>query len=536
MTSTPVKRNIKPLFNSRTMAIMGRFWSSETLVMVTLSVIVGAGAGLGTIIFIRMITFFNNLFFGKGQLLGLPGRTYVILLPVLGGLIVGPLVHFIAPEAKGHGVPEVLTAIATRGGRIRPVVVLVKALGSAITIGSGGSVGREGPIVQIGAALGSTIGQAFKLNERRIITLVASGAAAGIAATFNAPIAGVMFAIEVILGDIGIRYLSTMVISAVTASVISRAVLGDFPAFTVPAYTLNNPWELVLYLGLGIVCGLGAMLFVRTLYFMEDVFDHWKFPPYLKPAVGGLGLGVLGFFLPQVFGTGFDTIGNVLTGKIGLTLLVILIFGKILATTLTLGSGASGGVFAPALFTGAVLGGAFGQIAQWIFPGLPASSGAYAMVGMAAVFAGAARAPITAIIILFEMTQNYHIILPLMAATIVSTIIAQRLEPESIYTLKLKLRGIALRQKNDENPLQSILIEDAMTPLSETVTVSPDISLGELAKLFQETSHHGFIVIENGELFGMVTLADLEEAIHTNKIEATIRDTMHAKRLYCLSG
>lgn len=436
----------------------------------------------------------------------------------------GPLVHFIAPEAKGHGVPEVLTAIATRGGRIRPVVVLVKALGSAITIGSGGSVGREGPIVQIGAALGSTIGQAFKLNERRIITLVASGAAAGIAATFNAPIAGVMFAIEVILGDIGIRYLSTMVISAVTASVISRAVLGDFPAFTVPAYTLNNPWELVLYLGLGIVCGLGAMLFVRTLYFMEDVFDHWKFPPYLKPAVGGLGLGVLGFFVPQVFGTGFDTIGNVLTGKIGLTLLVILIFGKILATTLTLGSGASGGVFAPALFTGAVLGGAFGQIAQSIFPGLPASSGAYAMVGMAAVFAGAARVPITAIIILFEMTQNYHIILPLMAATIVSTIIAQRLEPESIYTLKLKLRGIALRQKNDENPLQSIMVEDAMTPLSETVTVTPDISLGELAKLFQETSHHGFIVMENGDLFGMVTLADLEEAIHTNKIEATIRE------------
>jgi CIC family chloride channel protein len=524
MVNKAINLKFKTLVNGQYKAIMSRFWSSETLVMVTFSVIVGLGAGLGTIIFIRMITFFNTIFFGYGKLLGLPGNTYVILLPILGGLIVGPLIHYLAPEAKGHGVPEVLTAIATKGGRIRPVVVLVKALGSAITIGSGGSVGREGPIVQIGAALGSTIGQVFKLSDRRIITLVASGAAAGIAATFNAPIAGVMFAIEVILGDFDIKNLSTMVISAVTASVVGRAVLGDFPAFTVPAYELNSPWELPLYLGLGIVAGFGAMLFMKTLYLMEDVFDNWKFPPYLKPAVGGLGLGLLGFFVPRVFGTGFDTIGSVLTGNIGFMLLVILIFGKILATTLTLGSGSSGGVFAPALFTGAVLGGAYGQIAQWIFPGLPASSGAYAMVGMAAVFAGAARAPITAIIILFEMTQDYHIILPLMAATIVSTIIAHRLEPESIYTLKLKLRGIATRQKKDENPLRSILVEDAMTPASEMVTVTPDISLRELVNLFQETSHHGFIVMKNDELYGMVTLSDLEEAMKNGKMEATIND------------
>jgi CIC family chloride channel protein len=524
LANKEIPPKIKALLNGPYKAIMSRFWSSETLVMVTFAVIVGLGAGLGTIIFIRMITFFNTIFFEDGKLLGFPGNTYVILLPILGGLIVGPLIHFLAPEAKGHGVPEVLTAIATKGGRIRPVVVLVKALGSAITIGSGGSVGREGPIVQIGAALGSTIGQFFKLSEKRIITLVASGAAAGIAATFNAPIAGVMFAIEVILGDFGIKNLSTMVISAVTASVVSRAVLGDFPAFIVPAYRLNSPWELPLYLGLGVVAGLGAMLFMKTLYFMEDVFDHWKFPPYLKPAVGGLGLGLLGFLVPRVFGTGFDTIGNVLTGNVGLTLLIVLIFGKILATTLTLGSGASGGVFAPALFTGAVLGGAYGQIAQWVFPGLPASSGAYAMVGMAAVFAGAARAPITAIIILFEMTQDYHIILPLMAATVVSTIIASRLEPESIYTLKLKLRGIVTSQKKDVNLLQSILVEDVMTPASEMVTVTPDISLKELAHLFQETSHHGFVVMKNDELYGMVTLSDLEEAITNNNMEATVEE------------
>jgi CIC family chloride channel protein len=315
-----------------------------------------------------------------------------------------------------------------------------------------------------------------------------------------------------------------MVISAVTASVVSRAVLGDFPAFTVPVYKLNSPWELLLYMGLGIAAGLGAMLFMKALYFMEDVFDNWKFPHYLKPAVGGLGLGLLGFFVPSVFGTGFETIGHVLTGEIGLMLLIILIFGKILATVLTLGSGASGGVFAPALFIGAVLGGAYGQIAQSVFPGLPASSGAYAMVGMAAVFAGAARAPITAIIILFEMTQDYRIILPLMATTIISTIVAQRLEPESIYTLKLKLRGIVARHRKDINPLQSILVKDAMTPNREITTVTPDTSLEELAHLFQETSHHGFIVTENDELYGMVTLSDLEKAIANDKMDVTVRD------------
>jgi len=505
-------------------SIKRSFWSSEMAVMATLALLVGLGAGLGTVIFIRMISFFNDLFFGSGKAIPLPFGTYVILMPVLGGLIVGPIIHFVAPEAKGHGVPEVLTAIATKGGHIRPVVVLAKALGSAITIGSGGSVGREGPIVQIGAALGSTFGQIFRLNERRVVNLVASGAAAGIAATFNAPIAGVMFAIEVILGGFELRNLSTLVISAVTASVVSRAALGDSPAFSVPVYSLNSPLELPLYLILGIFAALGAILFVRLLYFMEDVFDKWKFPPYLKPMVGGLGLGILGYFIPQVFGTGFTTISLALTGNLGLGILLLLIIGKLLATTLTLGSGASGGVFAPALFIGAVLGGAYGEIVHLIFPNLVAPSGAYAMVGMAAVFAGAARAPITAIVILFEMTQDYRIILPLMFATVVSTLIAQQFEPESIYTLKLKLRGIDMRAQKQENPLRELLVKDAMTPIADVETVTPSTSQAQLAHLFQGTGHHGFLVIENGELYGVVTLADMERALASKKAGATVKD------------
>jgi chloride channel protein, CIC family len=506
--------------------LSAKFWSSETVVMMTFAIVVGIGAGLGTIVFVEMISFFTNLLFGGGaSVLGFLGPAYVIVLPIVGGLLVGPIIHFVAPEAKGHGVPEVMTAIATRGGRIRPVVVLAKAIGSAITIGAGGSVGREGPIVQIGSALGSTIGQFFKLNERRVINLVASGAAAGIAATFNAPIAGVMFAQEVILGEFGAQAFSTVVVSAVTASVVSRAALGDSPAFQVPAYALRNPWELVLYLGLGVVAAFAAIAFVKTLYRFEDFFDSWQFPAYLKPAVGGLALGVLGFFLPQVFGTGFDTIESALAGNMPLILLVVLIFGKTLATSLTLGSGASGGVFAPALFIGAVLGGAYGEIAHSLLPGVAASSGAYAMVGMAAVFAGAARAPITAIIIMFEMTQDYRIILPLMFATVVSTALASWLEPESIYTLKLKLRGIDVRSRRDTNLMRTILVEEAMTPADEIPVVTPDTALTEIAKLFQETSHHGFIVIdENSELYGVVTLSDLERALEAGKTDGLVRD------------
>ncbi len=503
-----------------------RFWASETAVMMTFAVVVGIGAGLGTVVFVEMIAFFKKIFFGEAaSALDFLDRGAIILLPMLGGLLVGPLVHFIAPEAKGHGVPEVMMAIATRGGRIRPIVVLAKALGSAVTIGSGGSVGREGPIVQIGSALGSSIGQIFKLSERRIINLIASGAAAGIAATFNAPIAGVIFALEVILNDFGIRTFSTIVISAVTASAVSRAMLGDFPAFVVPSYALHSPWELLLYLGLGVVAAGGALAFVKTLYFFEDKFDAWEFPPYLKPAVGGLFLGALGFFMPQLFGTGFETIEQALTGKLALLLLAVLVVGKILATSFTLGSGASGGVFAPALFIGAALGGAYGELAQVLFPDMQVTSGAYAMVGMAAVFAGAARAPITGIIILFEMTRDYRIILPLMFATVISTVLAQFFESESIYTLKLKRRGIDMHAKKDTNLMHEILVKEAMTPADKLPTVKPAMLLPELAHLFQQTSHHGFMVLDDcNEVFGIVTLADLERALEKGKAEVRVRD------------
>ncbi|GAB4254607.1 MAG: chloride channel protein [Thermoleophilia bacterium] len=488
----------------------------------------GSGAGIGAVLFIRLIELFHYLFFIRGgQALGFMGHWYVVVLPVVGGLVVGPLVHFLAPEAKGHGVPEVMTAMETRGGRIRPVVILIKALGSAISIGAGGSVGREGPIVQIGAAIGSVVGQRFKLSRSRILALVGSGAAAGIAATFNAPIAGVMFALEVLLGEYTVQAFSTMVFASVSASVVSRLFLGDHPAFTVPAYSLVSSWELPMYLGLGVVGALGAGLFVRVLYFAEDTFDGWAFPPYLKPPVAGIALGVLGYLLPQIFGIGFGVVEDALNGSLAFGLLVLLVFAKVAATSLTLGSGFSGGVFAPALFIGAVLGGAYGKVMHALFPAVTAASGAYATVGMAAVFAAAARAPITAIIILFEMTLDYRIMIPLMFATVVAVVVAAQVEPESIYTLKLVRRGIRFHGRRGFGLMDSILVGEVMTPADDMVGVRLDTPLDDLARLFQESGHHGVPVFDaQGGFAGIVTLGDLEGALSEAGVPAgaTVKD------------
>lgn len=490
-----------------------------------LSAVVGAITGLGAVAFIEIISLCGRLFFdGGAQAFSALGGWYVVLLPIVGGIVVGPLVHFFAPEARGHGVPEVMTAMETRGGRIRPVVILVKTMASAITIGSGGSAGREGPIVQIGAAVGSSLGQVLKMDRSRLLALVGAGAAGGVAATFNAPIAGVMFTLEVLVGEFSVGSVSSMVFASVSASVVSRLLLGDYPAFHVPAYELVSHWELLMYLGLGVVSAFAALLFVRSLYLSEDLFDKWTIPGWLKPPIAGVAIGLMGYFLPQVFGTGFSAMDEVLRGQLGLWLVVGLIFARIAATSITLGSGFSGGVFAPALFIGAMLGSAYGQVMHTLFPSVTASSGAYAAVGMAAVFAGAARAPVTAIVILFEMTLDYKIMLPLMFATVVSTLLAARFEPESIYTLKLVRRGIDFLGQR-AGRLTPIGVEDAMTPIRETGVVKEDMSLDQLRAYFQETSRRGVIVVDaGGSLVGVATMTDLERTLAEGKAANTVRD------------
>lgn len=493
--------------------LLGRPQVSEEVTLLVTSSVVGVGAGLGAIALRWLISFFTRLSFSDlgGLLAPVLGRFHVILLPALGGLLVGPIVYFFAQEAKGHGVPEIMAAVALKGGRIRPRVALAKSVASGITIGSGGSAGAEGPIAQIGAAVGSTVGQLLKMSDERVANLAACGAAGGIAATFNAPIAGALFALELILGEFSAAYFGTVVISSVVASVVANSVLGSGPILKVPAYSLVSPFELLLYLLLGLVAAPASLVFVRLLYFLEDKFDDAKMPPYLKPALGGLGVGLIGLVLPASLGAGYGTMEQALASKLSLLLMVALLVGKIVATSLCLGSGGSGGIFAPSLYMGAMLGGTFGTLAHLLFPSLTAAPGAYAIVGMSAFFAGAARAPITSIIILFEMTGDYRIILPLMLATVVSTTLSQHLQRESIYTLKLARRGIRLRQGRDVDILQGITVAEVMT--RNTDAARSDWPLARLEREFARTRHHGLPVLdEQRQLVGIVTLQDLERA------------------------
>jgi CIC family chloride channel protein len=427
-------------------------------------------------------------------------------------MVVGPLVYFLAREAKGHGVPEVMESVAMRSGVIRKRVVLVKLLASAVSISSGGSVGREGPIVQIGSAIGSSLGQLLKVSADRMRTLVGCGAAAGIAATFNAPIAGSMFALEVILGDFGLATFSPIVISAVVSTVVSRAYLGDTPAFIVPVYELVSAWEFPMYLVLGLFCAVVGVTFTKTLYKFEDLFDRFKLPEYLKAAVGGLILGGIGLFFPQVLGVGYGAIDQALMHELAWWLMLILVAVKILATSITIGSGGSGGIFAPSLVLGAMAGGFFGGVVHDLFPDVAASPGAYSIVGMGAVVSATTHGPLTAILILFEMTGDYKIILPLMFACIIGTITSGQLLRDSIYTLKLARRGIDIKEGKEVNVLKALLVEDVMSRQVETILEG--LPLDAMSDKISKSKHNSFPVLNaDKKLAGIISFLDYREAI-----------------------
>ncbi len=492
--------------------------------LLALALLVGAGAGGGAIVFRWLIQTFTLVLSGHEDyssaghaahphLPGL-GRWFVIGAPVVAGLLYGPLVHFFAREARGHGVPEVMYAVARRGGRIAPQVAGVKALASALCIGGGGSVGREGPIVQIGSALGSTLGRVIRVPEPRMRVLVACGAAGGIAATFNAPLAGVFFAMELILVDFAAQSFGMVVLAAVTASVIGRAALGDEPFLTLPAFSVHHLAEYGLFAVLGLLAGGAGVLFTRILYAIEDVCDAvWKGPEWLRPAVGGLLLGLLLLVLPEMYGVGYPVLSAGVAGAYTIGFLLLLLVGKMVATSLTIGIGGSGGVFAPSLFIGAMLGSAFGEVMQLVAPGTAGPVGAYGLIGMGAVFAGSARAPITAVIIMFELTGEYTIILPLMAAIVLATGISHALSPDTIYTLKLRRRGIDLSSPEQGTPrAEAIAVTAVMGPVPRAVLATNrlDVAARALAD-----SPHGILPVMDaeGSYRGVVTTRSVAEAL-----------------------
>jgi CIC family chloride channel protein len=509
--------------------------------LIVLGALAGVVAGFAAVLFVWSVDFVNSAVWGwslggdhevPSQVLAggehagqLPAWYPLVVVPV-GLLLVIALVRRFAPAAGGHGVPEVMEAVALRSGLMKGRVGVVKLLASSINIGLGGSVGKEGPIVQVGAAFASALSRLFVVRGRNMRTLVGCGAAAGIAAVFNAPIGGVMFALEIIIGSYNLSSFSPVLIASVAGAVTSRTLLGTEPAFAIPdeikqGLSISSPYEFGAYVLLGLLFGVAAVGFNRTLLFIEDRAAAWRFPIVLKALVAGLLVGAMGMNLPQLLGEGHHSMTEVLTGSPESwpwLLLAALAVLKTVATGVTLAGGGSGGVFAPSLFVGAMLGALFGQLMNEIFPGQVGAMGGYALVGMAALLAGSAHAPLTAILLLFEMSDNYLVILPLMTASVISTVVSQRLMPDSIYTVGLARRGIVLRDHEDSTLLRRLRVADAMQP---PVSVIPDTTtFDRIVRRVMQSDRLDFPVVDaEGHLTGVLSLDDLREFLRDDSLD-----------------
>ena len=454
---------------------------ASRLGLVVMALVVGGFAGLGAVAFRWLIYAFTWLATGHQQF-GQQGRVgslhfpwlgvwFLLVVPVVGGLLYGPLIQRFAREARGHGVPEVMLAVAENGGRIRPPVTLVKALASAMCIATGGSVGREGPIVQIGSAGASTLGQLVRMSEARLRIIVACGAAGGIAATFNAPITGLFFGFEIVLREFSLDALFGTILAAVSADLVSRAFFGSGPFFAQVPHDLaiSHDYTYLLIALLGLAAGLVGVGFKTALYRLEDLVDElWRGrPEWARPAVGGLALGALLLALPQMYGVGYPVMDKVFAGHEALWLIVILMLGKIVASSVTLSIGGSGGVFAPSLFTGAAGGTAFGVLARHVFGAEVGPAALYGVVAMGGVFAAASQAPLTAIASVVEMTGNFAITLPIMLAAGIAAALSKRLTYGSIYTTKLLRRGIDIERPRVTSALEKLTVGDVMQPFPD---------------------------------------------------------------------
>ena len=471
------------------------------------------------VVYDRSIEICNLLFFGS--VTGSP-HYYLIFLPAIGGLIVGIVAHLFI-KTRRSDIEEVIEASALHGGRIKTKNAFLEVFLSIVSVGSGGSVGKEAPGVLAGAGVGSTIAQILKTPDRRLKTLLGCGASAGIAAAFNAPLAGVVFVVEVIIGELEARTFIPIVISSVFATLVSSLIFNVRP-LQISYYELVSPLnESMLYLILGLLAGVVSVLLIRSMYLFRDGFEKVPLHPALKPAIGGLGVGIIGFFYPQIFGLGYNVITEVLANQFTLQLMLILLVLKIIAFSLTVGSGGSGGSIVPALFAGAMLGGAYGSLVHTALPGITAEPGAYALVGMGAVFAGTVHAPLTAMLILFELTQDYNLILPLMLACVVSNMASSSLHPESLFTEGLKRRGFTIRKGQEIDVMESMLVKNNM--VQHIQTLSEDDNVGALVSLMQSSRHAGFPILDsNGKLCGIVTLEDMREKVRYGALGQRIGD------------
>ncbi len=495
-------------------AVLSRFSISENTFLAILAVIIGVLAGLGNYALRQLIELIHNGVITQGMThFAIDteswnwNRLYLVLFPLFGGVLMIPLGAYYARDLR-FGFSRFLEEVNLRGGKVPTRTIFTRGLASAITIGTGGSAGQEGPIAQIGGAIGSKVGQSFKLGGSYLKTLVACGAASGVAATFNAPIAGVFFAHEIVLlSSFELSSFTSIVIASGMSTVVSRALLGDHPEFAPPPYDLGSPWELCFYVLLGILIGVLAATFMTWHYRIKDWFAALKLPRLAKPVFGGLLVGLCGVVMPQIFGNGYLFIEQVLHGHGVWYLLAALVLVKAVATSITLGSGLPGGVFAPSLFLGAMGGGAFGKALQLLFPTLGISSGAYAMVGMGAFLAAATHAPMTGIFLLFEITSSYQVIVPIMLTCVIGVTICRRFHRYSLETMDLARAGIDLEAGKERNVMKSLLVGEVMS--REPAAVAENMTLREFTQFIASHKETNFpLVNTDGELTGILSVQD----------------------------
>ena len=487
--------------------------------------LVGMATGLSCVVIAHLIAFFQRWFWGSGQHLleaaeALPWY-FRILIPLVGGLIVGLIGYLFGIETRGAGTSGLVQAIALKGGIVSLRQTLPRTLTGILTIASGGSLGREGPIVTLGGAIGSHLARRFKLTSRQARILVCAAAASSIAGVYNAPIGGSLFALEILMGSFALEVFGPVVVASVISTLIFRSAMGDLPRFVIPQYQLISGWELPFYLVLGLLGGIASVVFTRSLFFAEDLFRKTPLPKWLTPAIGFTLVGGIGAFYPHVFGNGYETVNMALHEQLPWLLLLILPVAKLVATSLTLGSGGTGGLFMPLLMVGGLLGGAFGYGVHYLFPNATAGHGAYSLVGMGAVLAGTTHAPLMAIMMIYEQTNSYLIVLPLMFTCIISSVTVRLLRTDSIHMETLRRRGVVLPRGVEESIMQTLSVRDVMH--EEVESLPHDAPFTAIVERFLKEPFNNLYVVDNeGRFLGAIRLHALKGMLHETEALPTV--------------
>jgi CIC family chloride channel protein len=509
-------RSISSKFRASFSAQLAKRTPGENAFLVLLPV-VGLVVGFTTVATAHVISFLQNQFWGSGKnLLDVAQDNPWFLrlsIPLIGGLLVGVMGWFFRVQTRGGGITTIMQAVSLKGGYISLRQTVPRDWAAMVTISSGGSLGREGAMALLASAIGSHLGRRFRLSTQQLRVLVCASAAAALAAVYNAPIGGSLFALEILMGNFALEVLGPVVVVSVISTLVFRSCTGNLPRFEVPHYELVSAWELFPYLVLGLLAGVISLVFVRALFGSQDAFEKLPLPKWLKPAIGMLLVGAIGVWWPHVFGNGFETVNLTLREQLPITVLLALVFIKMIASSLTFGSGGAGGLFTPSLMVGALLGGSFGYGVHALFPHVTAEHGAYALVGMGGVLAGMTHAPLTAIMMIFEQTNNYQIVLPLMLVCIISHFTVRLFKGRSLDEESLRRRGIALPTGLEASVMQSVRVEDIMHDDVSAISHSVPFTM-VVEQFLKEPFNNIYVVNSEGKFLGAIRLHSMKDMLH----------------------